>query len=676
MEHAVKKEKNSGGLILLTVALAAVLAVLAVIALTLPRDNTPPTESVPSINVPPSDTVSPSATQTEPTQTQPTEPAPIADLKITEPAQTELLWTQRALTFTGTADPRENLSIGGETVSIAQDGSFCHRVQLQTGGNEIPVTYQGQTVTYQVQHCYTLQYFTPDGGTYSCGAQVSITAAIRDGAALTVTLSGEQVEMTKAADQPDTGLAEGFVLYTGSYQLPSRNTQDLDLGPITFSATYNGVTETGTSGSIICKKRTDVLTSDPSVTPDGGDYVDVGSGYIVEILTPSAETFLGSDVTKDKSDPRVNYLPAGTVDYGYVKDIENGTYTVRLRCGRRVYRITQNREAWIISTYKGTLPDHNEIGIAGLTQDSDYTILTFDTLWKAPFYFDLLPQQYVAPGIQDFRITNLTAEYVDITFCYATKFQGTVSIPSDNPLFSRAVLTQNESDCTLRLYLKEVGGFYGWDAYYNESDQLCFRFINPKTVRTTTDNPYGVDLTGVRILLDVGHGGSDCGAWPDGAPVSEATLNLQLALKLKKELESMGATVLLNRTDNSTISRLDRVAQLKALAPDLCLAIHQNAMDSNPGYNGVEIGYATPFSQPAAKLIYEETQAAGIYRNHELYWHYYYVARETACPVVLLENGYMTNAGDLETMLDENIQLQKAQAIARGVAKYFLQISQ
>ncbi len=667
MEQAVRKERRRNGLIILMAILVAILVGLVIVVLSgLKSEPQPPVDTTATTDVP--------TQPTRPTQTTPTKPAEIAGLTVTEPALTGILWTEKTITFRGTADPREVLTIGGQTVPVSQDGSFAQEVTLQWGSNEIAVVYRGETVIYQIQHYYALQYITPVGdGVYSCGAVLEVSAAIREGAGLTVHFNGEIIPMKEAAVQPQSGLAEGFVLYTGSYALPSRNLDDLNMGAITFVATCDGQTEILASGTVTCLKRTDVLKSDPSVTPQGGSYVDVGSGYIVEILNNSAETFLGSDVSKDKSSPKVNYLPKGTVDYGYVEDIENGTYTIRLRCGRRVYLKLKNYPPVtlpkVVDTYLGTLPDHNEIRVAQLKQNRDHTVLVLDTLWKAPFYFDLLPQRYVNEGIQDYRVDQVTAEYVDITFCYATRFTGNVQIPDDNPLFSRAVLTQNKNDCTLRLYLKKTGGFYGWDAYYNDAGQLCFRFINPKTVHKTDTNPYGVDLTGVNIMLDVGHGGRDPGAVVGG--YHEADLNLQLAMKLKAELESMGATVLLNRSDDRSLTSQDRIAYLKEQGVDLCLAIHQNSLDGYPNLSGFELGYATPFSQPAAELIFEETEASGIYSNHRLYWHYYYVARETACPVVLLENGYMTNADDLAGMIDGQIQLKKARAVARGVARYF-----
>lgn len=658
-----KKHQDRQNLYILVGILIVLLVAVVIVAVSIPQD--PQGSDDPSV---------------DPVQTtQSTEPIPIRELTLTAPAKTDFVSLEKELTFAGTADSREALTINGQAVAVASDGSFSHTVDLELGDNTIDVDYQGQTVTYRVEYRYGMQTFSPSAATeYGCGATIQLTAAIRQGAQLTVTLDGKTISMKESKMQLGSGLAEGFVLYEGTYKFSGTNTEPLDLGPITYTVTCDGITETFTSGNITCQKSGEILASDPSVTPDTGNYMDVGSGYIVEILTNSAETFEGSG-TGDKSDPRMNYLPKGTVDYGSYSDVSNSAYTIRLRCGMRVYRqktnIPSSAKVKVIDAYQGTLPDHNEIRFASLSQDDDYTILTLDVLWNAPFYFDILPQEYLSPSLYDFQISDFTAEYVDITFCYATVFEGTVQIPADNPLFSSAQLTMNEADCTLRLYLKKTGIFCGWDAYYNEQGQLCFRFVNPAPV-TTSSNSYGVDLTGVRVLLDVGHGGSDGGTQPDGSPVDEAALNLILAEALKKELESMGATVILNRTDDSVIYVEERIAFLKEQAPDICIAIHHNSIAGYPNHNGCQVLYFTPQSYDLANLIYEETAASGIYKKTTLGGHVYYMARESACPVVLMENGYMTNATDLANMLDEAAVQTKAQAIASGIARYFLQINQ
>jgi len=443
-----------------------------------------------------------------------------------------------------------------------------------------------------------------------------------------------------------------------------------------------------TAGSTAGTTEATSGTEEPSVNdfpllpiPEYGEYEDVGSGYIVEILTSSAETFNGA-TTDDNSSPVHNYLPKGTVDYCSREIIYNSYQSyMQMRCGRRVYIQKRNypasQKSQVTKCYEGTLPDHNEIGIASLKVSGHHTILTLDTLWKAPFYFHLEPQEFVDLEERDYQVTEVTAEYVDITFCYATSFTGSLKIPADNPLFIYADLYQTEKDCTLRLYLKKTGGFYGWDAYYNEQDQLCFRFLNPVKATASGANRYGADMTGIRILLDVGHGGYDGGSEATnaaGVKVDEAELNLKLAKIVAQKLESMGATVILNRTNDSELTVDQRINSLKDQAPDICIAIHQNSIPDAPNFSGADICYFTPFSQPLAKLLHQKTLDTGVYRNTRLDSNLYYVARETPCPVVLMENGCMTNATDLAGMENDAVLQKKADAMAQAVAAYFLAI--
>jgi N-acetylmuramoyl-L-alanine amidase len=94
-----------------------------------------------------------------------------------------------------------------------------------------------------------------------------------------------------------------------------------------------------------------------------------------------------------------------------------------------------------------------------------------------------------------------------------------------------------------------------------------------------------------------------------------------------------------------------------------------------PNINGLETYYYSPFSQAAAKEIYQANVGNTVYKNNRLDWHYYYTARQTVCPVVLTENGYTTSPYDVSHMLSDDSVQQKANAIAKGIAQYFLKIS-
>ncbi len=656
-----KKKKNQNQLLLVLIAvLVVILTVTVIIAVAggKPQGNEVPTT----------------------TPTESTAPAPIADLVIAQPTTTSGVVLDKICTFSGTADPREVLTIGGQTVQVAQDGTFSHPVTMQDGMNSVTVTYQGKTVQYDLEYRYCVQSFLPGtkNATYNSGATVQVELFVRAGSTVSVKLGEKTVKMTLAENQVGSGIAEGFQRYVGTYKMPSSES-DKDLGQFTYTVTCDGTTETYQSGNITCKKLADVLKSDPSVTPQYGDYMDVGSGYILEIVNFAGETFNGT-TTDDNSDPRNNYLPKGTVDYASQEVLKaNNLQYMYLRCGYRVYVEKPNwpskEKVQVVDCYRGTLPDHNEVSFAGISQTASHTYLNFECLFKAPFYFDIGPQAYIDPDDRDFRVAALTAEYVDITFCYATSFTGTIEFPESNPLFSSAKLTQNTSDCTLRLYLKKAGCFYGWNAYYNEQDQLCFRFLHPAKA-SYADNAYGANLSGVRIMIDVGHGGIDGGtsAEVNGKQVLEADMNLHLSEILKTKLESMGAEVILNRSDNSALNVDERIQLLIQEAPDLCISIHQNSISGYPNHSGAQVLYYTPFSQHIAQLVYEKTVSSGVYKKTLLDWHIYFVARQTTCPVVLIENGYMSNAGDLAGMMDEAVLGQKADALAQATADYFLRI--
>ena len=80
-----------------------------------------------------------------------------------------------------------------------------------------------------------------------------------------------------------------------------------------------------------------------------------------------------------------------------------------------------------------------------------------------------------------------------------------------------------------------------------------------------------------RIVLDPGHGGAQEGALgPDG--LFEKTLALDLALRLKAELERSGAEVLLTREQDVVLPLADRVGFANHAHPDLFLSLHANSM--------------------------------------------------------------------------------------------------
>ncbi len=601
---------------------------------------------------------------------------PEIPLVITAPEAEDTTTTESTYVFTGSCDPKAPLLINGEKIECAPDGAFSVKVYLKIGANTFKFQQKEAVISKTVRYRYVLiDSFEPKGDkTYSSGSVLSVNVTARLGSKVTATLNGKTVECEKTDTQndTDTALSDTFVNYVGTFELPSGNKENINLGKITFKAAKDGITDTATSGKITVKRSSIIKDSDPSVTPSGGDYIDVGSGLIATVTADYAETFNGK-TRDDYSNPAYSYLPKGTQDYCAEGIIVNGKKNyLKLRCGRRIYtetNATYDYSHTVATTTIGKLPDHNELEILGFETDEKYTFLTFKSDWKAPFYFELKNQSYKKTNM-GYTMDNVTFSYLDITFCYATVMTGEPQIPDDHPIFKSAKIIKNENDYTLRLQLNKTGGFYGWDCYYDTDGNLIFRFLNPAKMENENS------LEGITVYIDVGHGGSDGGAGATLSPYyNEAKCNLILAEKIADRLENLGADIILNRTDNSTeINPPDRMQKLKNSISNLCVAIHHDS-NSSRSPNGFRSAYFTPYSKTAAEFIATRTE------NTELYnkiWptesHYYYVSRITTCPVVLTENGFMSNKTDYQNIVSDSATDKKADAIVEGILDYFRSI--
>lgn len=600
-----------------------------------------------------------SKSETENEVTPETEVPPVQkNLVITSPESNDTTVTSPTVTFTGTCKTDSPLYINGEEYSYDENGYFSHSFNLKHGANTFKFEHKGETASYTVRYRYIVisSYDPAVSKSVEGGSVLYVNAVARKGGTVTATFNGETKTMTAGNETTD-----GFCNYTTSFNIPAAQSKDVNLGKVTFKGTHNGISETFYSNNIVCKKV----------------YIP----QIAEVTVYAAETFNGG--SRDNwTRPTNNYLPEGTVDYVIGSFTErDGSYVntfLELKCGRRIYQtlITTPGKVKVPAAkiYEGYLPDHNELSVAEIKQSEKNTILKFNCDWKAPFFLDLLPQSYTNPKYQDYTISSFTAQYVEIKFCYATVFEGTVDIPSDNPLFSSAEVFPSGDSTVLRLYLKKTGAFYGWDCWYNGYGQLVFEFKHPVGA-IAGNNEYGADLTGITILVDAGHGGSDPGA-ASGNCVEKAR-NLFLAGLIETELKKMGATVIMSRTSDTTLNSLNRVEYYRSIKPDFMVSVHH---DSNTvsSLNGFGSYYTTPFSHSAAKFVFDSTIASNVYNNSSKYtkldWHHFYMTRVTYCPSVLTENGYISNYNDRVNIMNDAVNQTKAKAIAQGIANYFLSV--
>lgn len=186
-------------------------------------------------------------------------------------------------------------------------------------------------------------------------------------------------------------------------------------------------------------------------------------------------------------------------------------------------------------------------------------------------------------------------------------------------------------------------------------------------------------LAGKRILVDPGHGGSDSGAIGPGGG-RETDVNLGVSLKLREQLEAMGAEVRMTRTTDSNVAfpgapqrkELEaRVAQANAWPAQLYVSVHSNSA-TNPNAFGTETYHSRNASQTSkelAKNVHEEMVAATGFRDRGVRESGFYVITHTTMPAILVETGFISNAVEETHMTNPEVQQKMAVAIANGVGK-------
>ena len=434
------------------------------------------------------------------------------------------------------------------------------------------------------------------------------------------------------------------------------------------SAQYvTGPTESTTKAPAkTTKKTTAKPTSGPTNAPIPSGKV-LAKGKIMKISTDYAEVFSGNAV-EDYSRPTNAYLPYGTLDVlvKTVYDSASGNSYYLLGSGRRVYK----GDASVYQT-EGSLTA-NSMKAKSASVSSDYTTLTLSTGWNVPYDLQFLPQSY--PYINKmgtfgpmYDVTSFSATYIDITFHYTTSASGTFQV-SGSPVISSASWVNTSGDsCKLRVKLKQNGTFNGYVADW-ENGNLVIRFKHPTRV-TSSSKP----LQGTTIVVDPGHGGEWSGTYGAIEGLYEKTLTLSYSKTLKKKLEDLGATVVMTRSTDTKVELHDVTKITRKAEPDLFISIHMNGV-SAASANGPSVHYYNEYSYPFAKAVadnmYKTYTAEKTTQNRGAIWDPFQVIRNTVCPCILIECGFMTNIDDLELLIDDGFQSKLCSAIAQGAVTY------
>ena len=531
----------------------------------------------------------------------------------------------------GSSDPARPLYLNGKLVENRSSlGYFGLLVPLAEGVNSFTFSQEGNYSTREiyreagasapekmkVMEIPAASVF-PQAQEYRMpGEKITLSCKAPAGSKVTVKLGGKSYLMTSPATAAkDAGIYPAT--YTCVYTIPSYTgtPRNIDLGAPVYTMTYKGTVKTRKAPA----KVGVIMKNSPYYAKVAKDVIDT---YKTPVYGNGAAYELYSGMTD------------------YVTGMTGGF--VRLSSGQWVGKAD-------VSIYSSKYQIYPEVKKAA-----------YETGEK----WDKIKLDISSPSA---AIAAFDGTYLKLTVSPASK-SALPALPSDSP-FSSITAAVNNNIVQYTLTLKKEQRIEGYRVEKTAAG-IALNIKRPVHAKESIS-----PLSGITIMIDPGHGGSETGAiGPLGTNYAEKAINLKTAVKLQAELANLGAKVLMTRTTDTTLSLKDRLSASRNAKPDMFISIHANSMEDNVDISktyGLSVHYREALAAPLASTVYN--YAIGTLGRNPMGVHInnFYVARGTWTPSILVETGFVPNPDEFEWLTDENQQTALARSLAEAIVEYF-----
>lgn len=195
----------------------------------------------------------------------------------------------------------------------------------------------------------------------------------------------------------------------------------------------------------------------------------------------------------------------------------------------------------------------------------------------------------------------------------------------------------------------------------------------PQQPSEPAQTPRSTNLSGKSVMIDPGHGGKDSGAWKQTkSRTPEKDIVLDIGNRVNQILKGRGAKVIATRTSDVYPTLDQRANAADRYKVDLFVSIHADSAPKNPAAAGTEVHIytsASSQSRAAKDCMVAALRRAGLQcRGHQE--SNLHVLREHSRPAILVECGFLTNAGDAAKLNTASYRARLAGAIAEGITDY------
>ncbi|EPR11967.1 family 10 glycosylhydrolase [Ruminiclostridium papyrosolvens] len=536
----------------------------------------------------------------------------------------------------GGGDPKQPIYLNGNKIEVSDNGYFTVYTDLKVGENKLIFTHKGkETVLKITRNAKTTSipykmskvefrngYFSPTQSmTMQTGQKITFSCQAPAGSKVWVEIGGYKAELKQTATVDANKGTLTPAKYSGTFTMPQVSGKERikSLGKPAFVMEYKGAKITSLQSN--------------TISVQSSKYYK----YAV-VSTNDAEAVARSGPSTDYS--RITPLINGGTDY--IVGQQNSFYL--LKSG--VWTAASN-----VKVVNDKALATNKISAISLNSNGNYTDISFKMPVNTVFG--------VEAGTNNLKLTLYNTSGVNVS----------KSIPSGAP-FSAVKYKAVSGGAQYTFELKSANNYFGYYAEY-KNGSLVFSLKNAPKISGSGSKP----LTGLKVVLDAGHGGSESGATgPMGKyGLYEKQVNLAITLNARKYLQSLGATVIMTRTTDKTVSLNDRANLIRKEKPDIAVSIHNNSMDVTADYTqhtGLLVLYSKDSSKAAAGYIKDQL-VTDLKRKDDGYrWQSLSVCTVTQSPAILIEGGFMSNPAEYEWLSDYDNQVKIGNSVGKAIEKW------
>ncbi len=539
----------------------------------------------------------------------------------------------------GTAPPTGQVLINNQPIKRGKSGHFAPSFPLQLGENLFTVSYQNQEIQKLVTRVDS-QPKIPQGLAFVkdsltpkvdisrlTGEEICFSAVASPNANLSVRLGEQTVKLSPQPKQ--ISLPSNSAIY-----IDGKNQPITQIVP----GKYQGCTTLGRleAGG---KPEFQLTLNNQTITQFSSGQIQTllpAKLPVVEIIAEAGVARTGPSTT----DSRLTPLPQGVRASVTGKE---GDW-LRLDYGGWIHR----QETRMIP---GAIPPHSKIRSIISRELPKTTEIVFPLQVPVPVSIE--------QGDKTFTLTlhNTTAQTDTIRL-------------DDNPLISRLDWQQIAPGKVQYTFNLTKDQQWGYNLQYRNTS-LVLSLRHSPVISRRQPQP----LSGVKILLNAGHGGEELGAaGPTGYLAKD--LNLVVTKLLRDELRRRGATVVMAREDDRDLSLVERQKMIAQNQPAMSLTFHYRFLADDGDAEktkGVSSYWYHPQAHSLAVLLQNRLVQNLGRSSFGVYWNNLALTRPHSAPSVLLELGFMSNPDDFELAMDSQEQGKLARVLAEGVVEWFNQ---